>query len=508
MRHPDPRALKRLDFIPFPEELVQVKREFLAYARGQGLDPGEIIFDFLTSSQVSEAAAYDGFPARYPHWHYGMVFDQMEKKQKWGLATIYEMVINNNPAFAYLLEGSTPVIQRMVIAHVLGHCDFFRRNAWFQGTNRNMLNEMANHAARIRRYADRHGFERVERFLDTCLSLENLVDPNLLFWRAKHARAKAGESREEAEESRAEPRFTSPYLSSYYRGTMRTPQAVRTRDEDDEYGEMRPFPEKPIRAVLDFLVDNAPLADWERDALDIIRNEAYYFLPQRLTKILNEGWAVFWHKRIMVARGLRPSDMVEYADEHSKIIAAFRGRINPYRLGYYLLEDIKVRWDKGRHGPDWEICQDRLTRERWDTREMKGMEKLLEVRAAYNDAQFVDEFMTPEFAQASGYFTYRHHPRQGAYVIESREFDKIKQTLLTHLTNGGEPILELTDANYANRSELYLRHIHGGVDLRIDEARQTLHSLYAVWRRPVNLETQQEGKKRTFSYDGQRDGES
>jgi stage V sporulation protein R len=505
MRHPDAQALRRLSFIPFPEELVQVKREFMAYARKQGLDPGEIVFDFLSPSQISEAASYDGFPGRYPHWRFGMAFDQLDKSRSWGLSTIYEMVVNNQPAYAYLLEGSTPVVVRMVMAHVLGHCDFFRHNAFFLGTNRNMLNEMANHAARVKRYQNRHGFERVERFLDTCLSLENLVDPNLLFWRAREKEAQGPPGDEAARQ--AEPRFSSTYLTSYYR-TARTPSApAKERKAEPESPPLKAFPERPLRGVLDFLVDQAPLEDWERDILEIVREEAYYFLPQRLTKIMNEGWAVFWHTRIMVAKGLRPSELVEYSDENSKIIAAWPGRLNPYRLGYFLFEDIRDRWDKGRHGPEWETCQDRARRERWDTRERHGMEKVFEVRSAFDDAQLLDAFLTPEFVIKSRLFTFRLNPRQGAYVLESREFQKVKSTLLAHLTNGGEPVLEVVDANYANRSELLLRHLHDGVDLKVGEARQTLHALHHVWRRPVNLQTVFQGQPKTYTFDGSRDTE-
>jgi stage V sporulation protein R len=506
MRHPDVTALKRLDFIPFPEELVQVKREFIAWAREKGLDPGEVVFDFLTPSQITEVAAYDGFPGRYPHWRFGMSFDQQEKQHAWGLSTIYEMVINNKPAYAYLLEGSTPMVQRMVMAHVLGHCDFFRNNAYFAGTNRNMLNEMANHSARVKRYANRHGFEKVERFLDTCLSLENLTDPNLLFWRAKVE--KKIEERQAADRGETGPRFTSAYLTSYYR-TAKTPSTpLKEEGQEEDVQALKPFPEKPLRGVLDFLVEHATLEDWERDILDIVRDEAYYFLPQRLTKIMNEGWAVFWHTRIMTAKGLDPQDMVAYADEHSKIVAPWRGRLNPYRLGYQLFEDIKDRWDQGRHGPDWESCQDLFKREHWDTREGRGMEKVFEIRSAYNDAQFVDNFLTPEFAVKSRFYTFRHRPRENAYVLESREFGKVKETLLAHLTNGGEPILEIADANYQNRSELFVKHVHAGIDLKIAEARQTLHALQAIWRRPVNLETLFQGQTKTYTFDGQHDTES
>src|SRR6476646_6278379 len=87
------------------------------------------------------------------------------------------MVINNDPAYAYLLEGNSLVDQKMVMAHVLGHVDFFKNNYYFSKTNRRMIDGMANHATRVRRHIERLGIEKVEAFIDSCLCLENLIDP-------------------------------------------------------------------------------------------------------------------------------------------------------------------------------------------------------------------------------------------------------------------------------------------------------------------------------------------
>jgi len=499
----DPDTQARLNFIPFPERLVELKRAFLEYGQEQGLDPGEIIFDFLDHHAVSEAASYGGFPSRYPHWRFGMAYDQMRKMYTWGLSTVYEMVINNRPAFAYLLQGISEVMQRMVMAHVIGHCDFFRRNAYFAGTNRNMLNEMANHAARARRYGERYGFERVERFLDAALSLENLIDPGRLF-EPEARRILTGEEREE-EESAAS--FSRPYLDVFSRRRGPAGKGDPGGGGNDERPAMKAFPEHPVQGVLDFLVDQAPLEDWERDLLDIIRDEAYYYLPQKLTKIMNEGWAVFWHSRIMVHRGLRPEWLTEFADENAKILAAKRGQLNPYRLGFALFEHIRERWDKGRHGPDWERCTDRRERRRWDTEEGRGMEKIFQVRSVHNDAQFVEAYLTPEFVSDRRLFVWRSRPPGGAAVLESRDFEKIRETLVSRLHNGGEPVIHLVDANHRNRSELYLLHRHDGVDLEIPWARRTLRALFAVWRRPVSLETVFNEEQKVYSYDGEQDSE-
>ena len=126
----------------------------------------------VSYDKMSEIAAYGGFPTRYPHWRFGMEYERLSKSHTYGLSKIYELVINSDPCYAYLLEGNEMVDQKLVMAHVFGHCDFFKNNFWFSRTNRKMLDSMANHASQIRRYQELYGVTAVEQFIDICLSLK------------------------------------------------------------------------------------------------------------------------------------------------------------------------------------------------------------------------------------------------------------------------------------------------------------------------------------------------
>src|SRR5437762_2885797 len=243
-------------------------------------------------------AAYGGFPNRYPHWRFGMEYEQLSKGYEYGLSKIYEMVINNNPSYAYLLESNMDVDQKLVMAHVYGHVDFFKNNYSFQHTNRKMMDEMANHATRLRRIIDKVGIEPVETFIDRCFSLENLINQH-----APHFPAK---SRDEVVEQPIEVRgfkTDREYMSHFI-----NPQAFldeQRKKLEDERAQKKKFPEKPERDVLAFLIEHAPLERWEADVLSVIREEAYYFAPQGQTKIANEGWAcIEKHSRIFTSRGL------------------------------------------------------------------------------------------------------------------------------------------------------------------------------------------------------------
>ena len=269
-----------------PPRLADLEQEIRGYAREMGLDFYEVIFELLTYDEVNMVAAYGGYPNRYPHWRHGMQYEQLSKGYEYGLSKIYEMVINNDPTYAYLLESNPEVDQKLVMAHVFGHGDFFKNNFSFAHTNRKMMDEMANHATRVRRWIDRIGIEKVEDFIDRCLSLENLIDYHAPYIKRGPPRLPEGENEEEGIRGLKSDR---EYMNQF----INPPEylAALQQKAEEERGRRRRFPERPERDVLAFLLENAPLEPWEQEILSIIREEAYYFAPQGMTKIMNEGWA-------------------------------------------------------------------------------------------------------------------------------------------------------------------------------------------------------------------------
>ena len=165
---------------PITGELLALKNQIEGYAVEYGLDFFPQVFEVCDYDTINILAAQGGFPSRYPHWKFGMDYDQLSKDYAYGLQKIYEMVINTDPCYAYLLQANNWVDQKIVMAHVYGHNDFFKNNAWFSNTNRKMMDVMANHGTKIRRYMERYGADTVETFIDKVLSLENLLDINEL----------------------------------------------------------------------------------------------------------------------------------------------------------------------------------------------------------------------------------------------------------------------------------------------------------------------------------------
>lgn len=210
----------------------------------------------------------------------------------------------------------------------------------------------------------------------------------------------------------------------------------------------------------------------------------------------------FWHSRILTTKVLDSSEIVDFADVNSRVMATSPGQLNPYKLGVELLRDVEDRWNTGRFGKEWDEEDDLERKLSWNKELGQGKEKLFEVRKLYNDITFIDEFLTEDFARRNKMFSYMFNKKTSRWEIESREFKKIKQRLLDQLTNFGQPFIYIKDGNFKNRSELLLHHKFHGVELRNDYARGVLESLFRIWRRPVNLETIYEGKGVLLTFDG------
>ncbi len=485
-------------------------------AAESGLDFFPTVFEILTYDQMNEIAAYGGFPNRYPHWRFGMEYERLAKSYEYGLSKIYEMVINNNPSYAYLLEGNSLVDQKLVMAHVYAHVDFFKNNFTFRSTdldtggrttdpanrpksydpNRRWIDKMANHGSRIRRHVARQGINKIEEFVDHCLSIENLIDPHAPFTGRRPPK-----NPDEDDSAPEIPRLKAKDYMEHFINPEEYLEEQRQKIQAEKEKAKR-FPERPERDVLKFLLDNAPLERWEHDVLEVIREEAFYFVPQMQTKIMNEGWATYWHSKLMTEKILDASEIIDYADNAAGVLATSKGQLNPYKLGVELYRNIEERWDKGQFGKEWEDCDDLDAKKNWNLRLGLGKKKIFEVRALYNDVTFIDEFLTPEFCIENKLFSFGWSNRNERYEIESREFKQVKEKLLFQLTNAGSPFIFVDDANFENKGELLLRHDHQGLDLKADWAREVLRSLVRIWKRPVNLQTIGEGKPTMMRYDG------
>jgi len=486
---------------PLPSDLHELKRQVEAVAKSYGLDCFETVYEVLDYDEINMVAAYCGFPVRYPHWKWGMEYERLKKSYEYGLNKIYEMVINNDPCYAYLMESNSYVDQKLVMCHVTGHNDFFKNNFAFSHTNRKMLNEMANHASRIRQYMDWYGVTEVEGFIDRVLSVENLIDVNSPYIvrdrLEKYSEDKITDLSNNISRIPARNEYMERYINP---DSFIEQQRVKLKQEQEKAA--LKFPKSPERDVLAFIIEHAPLKKWQADIVDMIREEAYYFAPQAMTKIMNEGWASYWHAKLMSEKMVTTAELIDFADRHAGVMATSPQQLNPYKLGIELYRDIEERWNKGQFGSEWEACDSMGDKRKWDKALNLGRDKIFQVRKIYSDLTFIDEFLTIDFCKKAGLFAYAYDKRKQEFVVESRDFMVIKKKLLASLTNLGNPQIQVINGNYENRSELLLEHVHYGVDLDINFAKETLKNLAFLWSRPVHIISKIDERTMCLSHDG------
>ncbi|MEE8301281.1 MAG: SpoVR family protein [Candidatus Tectomicrobia bacterium] len=444
--------------------------ELEALASEHGLDFFSTSFEVVPQDFMTEVAAY-GLPTRARHWSYGKVYQSQRLYGTMGLSKIYEIVLNSDPGMAFLLDSNPEIANLLVAAHVFGHVDFFKNNLLFANSNRQMINDAVVHASRVDEYIERYGLEKVEHLMDIGFALDRHIDPHKGLDRQPYPARRVVEK----------DRPTLPY--------------------DDLFGDLQPsimydvegeqLPPHPERDLLWFLMTYAKLEDWERDVLQIIREESYYFYPQFNTKIMNEGWASYWHAELFHQYdGVSPDEMIEFAKLHAGVVnPGGRFSINPYFLGYSILVDIEKRWDKM-----YENGESSLT----------GRQKIFEVRRTEDDISFIRNYLTTELVEKLELFAYGANcthppgetcPRCQDVVITSRERDAVVQSLLTPRYNFGVPRIVVKDVV---NNGLYLEHPDREttfLDRRYTS--ETLAYIAELWKHPVHLLTSDEKGKET-----------
>ncbi len=415
-------------------------------------------FEICDHNQMLGYMAYSGMPSHYPHWSYGKSFEKLKTLYNHGVSGLpYEMVINSNPSLAYLMRDNSLLLQILTIAHVYGHNDFFRNNRTFATTNPEYtISGFKARATRVRRYVEDPtiGLERVEPVFDAAHALSMQCRRNLAI--RKQSRAEERQAVFDA----AQPAI-DPFGSVHAKPEYVEPNMLRNPPEPDE-------------DILLFVRDNNPyLSEWEQDLLTIVHEEAQYFLPQIETKIMNEGWASFWHQKILQTLELPPELHVEFLVRHNQVVCPHEGSLNPYHVGIKIWQHLAERCEKNDDGLDY----------------------LFEVRESDRDASFLRRHLSEELMAELDLFQYGP---QGDDLVVSEVSDedgwkKVRDTLVSSVGSNTLPVIRVADGDCGGKRTLLLEHVHDGRDLHPAYAEKTLAFVHRLWAHEVLLDTVVDG---------------
>jgi stage V sporulation protein R len=444
-------------------------------------------FEVCDHNEMLGYMAFSGMPSRYSHWSFGKSFEKQKTMYDYGVSGLpYEMVINTNPCLAYLMRDNTLLLQILTIAHVYGHNDFFANNFTFTSgfDARYTLEMFKSNARRVDHYMEDPsiGVEAVETVLDHAHALQYQVSKNLAIKQLSNA-----DQRQRAWEKSQPPE--DPWSNIHPKKEFVAP-------------ELNKFPLEPVQDLLGFIADYNPyLPDWKRDLLKIVEKEMLYFVPQMDTKIMNEGWASYWHYKILNELKLESGLHLEFLVRHNQVLRPHPGGLNPYHLGFILWHDIERRWNEGDTGIEFSKLDDttppKKPQDYADENDTPGRKKIFEVRESDRDSSFLRRFLTPKVMQEAHLFQHekRGKDRVVTKIADEESWQQIRDTLVASVGSGSIPIIKVEDADFGRNRTLYLKHYHDGRDLQLEYAEHTLRHVKALWEREVVLETWLNGKK-------------
>ena len=403
-----------------------------------GLDWFPIDYEIIDYAEMLGAMAYTGLPTHYRHWSYGKEYERTHTLYNMGQTGLpYEMIINSNPSIAYLMRENALYIHILTMAHCVGHSDFFKQNRMFSHTDpSNIISSFKSAAKYVRQLIEDPsiGIDKVENILDAAHSIKYQV-----------------------------PRY--PGIKYKTRAEIIESEKDKMMEDPNYNPNLSKVPIRPEYNLLRFIAEHSKnLEEWERNLILIVEESSKYFIPQALTKVMNEGWACTIHQKIINELNLPDSLYLPFIKLHNQVIRPHLGQINPYHLGYTLFQKII---------------------------EDKGFEEAKTIREVHNDITFLRFYTDEEFMREHNYFSYSFNKKQQSSIVDDvsdvEGWEKVRDAMITNVGLNRIPVVFVEEIE--KDGTLSLVHEHDGRDLEMNYARKVFEHIKTLWRGEVKLIT-------------------
>lgn len=481
-------------------------------ARAAGLSFDDETLEYVvTNRDMIELMPKNMIPTLYDYWVHDVEVLREQGKYDLYPSNPYETVINTRPAISFYNDNNPDWLNVMIFYHVLGHIDFFQNNLFFRHTwDYDLAGQALADKRLIARLHSEHG-----RWVDYLIEFARGID-NLVGYHAELARI-----------SRAESGCTKrlDYYFDYFLQTikeLRTSEYVKQIDSYNrclkEFGELgeqeffaevqKKYPEfeasfekfqesyeTPSLDLLQFLLDHSPFLNldenkWMKSVLQIIRTTSIYFQPQIRTKIMNEGWASYWHETLFLQDDRIKGHEVDFARVNAGVTSMPRVGLNPYALGMRLFYWIEEQAERGCYTMDFRRLQGIEQRKQYNRKTARGREYIFQVRENFSDFTFINSFVDQDFIDRNQLFVAgRRLNKQRMvweYYVRSRKADDYRQMLFASLYH--PPKIEMIPEKSTDGC-LYLSHQIEGKPLVNEYIANTMLGIEYLWGNPVKLET-------------------
>ena len=429
------------------KDLLYWDEKIARVAEDLGLDWHPIDYEIIDYQEMLGAMAYVGLPTHYRHWSYGKEYERTHTLYNAGQQGLpYEMIINSNPSIAYLMRENALNIHILTMAHCVGHSDFFKNNRMFDETNPdNIIDSFKSASKYVRKLIEDPsiGIDRVENILDSAHSIKYQVPrfPGIKY------RSHADNLQAEKQKMSADPKYL-PNLSK--------------------------VPLAPEYNLVRFIAEHSKhLEEWERNLLLIVEESSKYFIPQALTKVMNEGWACTIHYKIVNELNLPDSLHLPFIKLHNQVVRPHLGQLNPYHLGFKLFEKIIDR---------------------------HGFEEAMTVREVHNDISFLRFYLDEEFMREQNYFSYSFKKDQKVTTIDEVSnndgWESVRDDMINNIGLNRVPVVYVEELEKDNT--LSLIHEHDGRDLDLNYADKVYKNIKSLWGDKIKLISTVENEKWEF----------
>ena len=423
------------------EELQEWDDKICKLGGKLGLDWYPIDYEICDYKEMIGHMAYTGMPTHYRHWSFGKSFDRIQTEYNLGMQGLpYEMIINSNPSIAYLMTENPMSTHLLTMSHCVGHSDFFKNNRMFAETDAdNVIDRFKSAGKRIKKYMEdpNIGVDKVEKILDACHAIRYQVHRTPGIKRRDHK-----------------------HLKEYYKNLMRNDKTGWYNDFNIDK-----IPLEPDYNILAFIREhNRLLEDWEKDVIHIVEQNSLYFVPQALTKIMNEGWAVLIHEKIMKELDLPTEYRLGFIRLHNQVIRPHLGRVNPYHLGYKIFRHIEDKY---------------------------GFEACMIARESHNDETFIKKYLDEDLCNELNLFSFAFNRKDGYHRITdvsgTEGWRTIRDDLIKNIGLNSAPVVFVEDLQ--KDGTLVLKHEHDGGDLDLAEANRVFSFINELWSAGVKFTT-------------------
>lgn len=472
------------------KRLQKIEKRIYEIARENGLEFCDIEFDVIPADKMFEIMAYN-MPGQISNWKFGRDYEKTRTIYEHLDSLPYEVVVNTDPARAYLMKDNTLALQALIIAHVVGHVAFFTMNKYHAENDSNIASKLSAASERFDDYEKKYGIDMVEQTVDAGHALMWHSNPWLPEMTEEEKLEKIFERMKKKKHDKTVTEFGDMFEDD------------SQADIDREKWNNRLYmtlknktPIQPTEDLLRYIIDHSRhLTTWQKDILETIRSWGQYIWPNIKTKYINEGFATFWHEKIL--RQLFKEGYLN-ADEHAEcnysnsfVKAKHPHSMNPYLIGCEMWEDIVRRWDTGQHGDKWSEIQDHDTKVMYDDKSMNGMDQMFKILRTSNDWMFMNNYLTNDLVKKLKLYLFvkQSNPFIEQWVVTGQGADEIRQIIIKSFSNGGIPRIFVENGNYLDSGEMLLKHEHIGMDLFPEYTQKTLEHIQFLWGEKCTLET-------------------